>query len=172
MLYGEQVALTDMLDCRERRAGKQEEFLRKYHSTIISFCMNIPGPVKTNEDIAKVFHDGLHEILTYLKNNHIRILESIEYQEKTGNECILAIDCQDTKSLKNAMTEIEETHPIGRLFDIDVLDSNGNKMSRSTFRKCFLCSCQAQECASKRRHSVAEMQQFIDEKIQEYLKKA
>lgn len=55
MLHGETVMLTDMLDCRERRARKQDEYRKKYHTTIISFCMNIPGPIKTNEDITKVF---------------------------------------------------------------------------------------------------------------------
>lgn len=169
MLHGETVVLTDMLDCRERRARKQDEYREKYHTTIISFCMNIPGPIKTNEDITKVFHSGTHDILQYLEDNHIVILESVEYNEKTGNELILAVDCQDSKRIKDAMTHIEETHPIGRLFDIDVLDPNGNKMSRNTFRKCFICNCQAQECASRRRHSVLEMQEFIDAKIQEYL---
>ena len=42
MLHGETVVLTDMLDCRERRARKQDEYREKYHTTIISFCMNIP----------------------------------------------------------------------------------------------------------------------------------
>ena len=96
-------------------------------------------------------------------------VESVEYDEKTGNELILAVDCKDSKRIKDAMTSIEETHPIGRLFDIDVLDPDGNKMSRNTFRKCFICNCQAQECASRRRHSVPEMQEYIDSKIQEYL---
>ncbi len=169
MLNGENVELTDMLNCRERRAKKQKQFLDKYHSTIISFCMNIPGPIKTNEEITRIFHDGVHDILKYLQNNHITILESIEYNEKTGNELILAIDSQDHKGIKNAMTNIEETHSMGRLFDIDIIDSNGNKMSRNTFRKCFICNCQAQECAAKRKHSVPEMQQFIDLKIHEYL---
>lgn len=170
MLHGETVVLTDMLDCRERRSLKQEEYRNKYHTTVISFCMNIPGPIKTNPDITKVFQSGVKEILNFLQNSSIRILESVEYNEKTGNELLLAVDCTDSKRIKNAMTHIEETHPIGRLFDIDVINSDGVKMSRNTFRKCFICSCQAQECASTRRHSVPEMQNYIDSKIQDYLK--
>ena len=170
LLQGETVVLTDMLDCRERRFHKQEEYRNKYHTTVISFCMNIPGPVKTNPDIEKVFHSGVQEIMGFLLNSGIQILESAEYNEKTGNELLLAIDCTDSKCIKNAMTRIEETHPLGRLFDIDVLDPDGVKMSRNTFRKCFICNCQAQECASARKHSVPEMQEYIDSKIQEYLK--
>ena len=170
MLHGEAVVLTDMLDCRERRSCKQEEYRNKYHTTVISFCMNIPGPVKTNPDISKVFQSGVQDILSFLQSSDIKILESPEYNEKTGNELLLAIDSTDSKHIKNAMTHIEETHPLGRLFDIDVINPDGIKMSRNTFRKCFICNCQAQECASARKHSVPEMQEYIDSKIQEYLK--
>ena len=48
-MQGEQVVLTDMLQCRERRAQIQDTFIEQYHCPVISFCMNIPGPVKTNE---------------------------------------------------------------------------------------------------------------------------
>lgn len=169
MLQGETVVLTDMLDCRERRARKQNEYLEHYHTTIISFCMNIPGPVKTNADITKVFHDGVSDIKDYLKKARIQILDCTEYNEKTGNELIIATDTADSRTLKEAMTAIEENHPLGRLFDIDVIACDGTKLSRSTFRKCFICNAQAQECASSRKHSVPEMQEFIDSKIQEYL---
>ena len=50
-MQGEQVVLTDMLQCRERRAQIQDTFIEQYHCPVISFCMNIPGPVKTNEQI-------------------------------------------------------------------------------------------------------------------------
>ena len=168
-MEGQEVVLTDMLACRERRVNTQNAYIQKYQCPVISFCMNIPGPIKTNADITRVFHSGVHEIQQYLGNTHIAVLDSVEYNEKTGNELILAVDCKDSKRIKDAMTSIEETHPIGRLFDIDVLDPDGNKMSRNTFRKCFICNCQAQECASRRRHSVPEMQEYLDSKIQEYL---
>ena len=131
MLHGEAVVLTDMLDCRERRSCKQEEYRNKYHTTVISFCMNIPSPVKTNPDISKVFQSGVQDILSFLQSSDIKILESTEYNEKTGNELLLAIDSTDSKHIKNAMAHIEETHPLGRLFDIDVINPDGIKMSRN-----------------------------------------
>lgn len=42
-MQGEQVVLTDMLQCRERRAQIQDTFIEQYHCPVISFCMNIPG---------------------------------------------------------------------------------------------------------------------------------
>lgn len=62
----------------------------------------------------------------------------------------------------------EETHPVGRLFDLDVIDINGQKLSRPSFRKCIICGCQAQECARTRKHSVNEMQSKIEEMLMEF----
>ena len=59
--------------------------------------------------------------------------------------------------IKKLMTTMEETHILGRLFDIDVLDANGQKLSRDMPRRCLLCDKQAQICARSRRHSVSEL---------------
>ena len=50
-MNGENVNLEDMLNWREERVNIQNIFLSQYHCPVISFCMNIPGPIKTNEDI-------------------------------------------------------------------------------------------------------------------------
>ena len=47
-LAGEVVALEEMLAAREARAWRQQFFLQKYHAPLLSFTLNIPGPVKTN----------------------------------------------------------------------------------------------------------------------------
>lgn len=72
------------------------------------------------------------------------------------------------KKIKDLTTDIEETHPVGRLFDLDVIDINGQKLSRPSFRKCIICGCQAQECARTRKHSVNEMQSKIEEMLMEF----
>lgn len=164
MLNGDTVTLEEMLECRERRAYIQQQFLTKYACVIISFCLNIPGPVKTNPEIRKVFLDGQAQIKQTLKALNRTILDAVTFHEKTGDEWILCLD-GDPKLLKQHMTIIEETHPLGRLFDIDVLDANGIKISRTHYRKCLICDLQAQECARMRRHTVAEMQTAITEMI-------
>lgn len=168
-LIGEEVTLPEMLDCREQRARMQNELLAKYHTPLISFCMNIPGPVKTNASLQKVFESGVSDILRSLQENQISILDSVQKHEKTGDEMLLALHTSDAGLVKDLMTAIEETHPLGRLFDIDVLDANGNKLSRKTYRKCFLCGHQAQECASSRKHSVAELQSYIAKEVAKFL---
>lgn len=91
----------------------------------------------------------------------------MEIHEKTGDELLLAVD-YSAKKIKDLTTDIEETHPVGRLFDLDVIDINGQKLSRPSFRKCIICGCQAQECARTRKHSVNEMQSKIEEMLMEF----
>lgn len=62
----------------------------------------------------------------------------------------------------------KETHPLGLIFDMDVLDANGIKFSRPTYRKCLLCDRQAQDCARSRRHSVSELQDKIGDLLMEF----
>lgn len=170
MLIGEPVSLNEMLLCRERRVACQEQLLSEYNRPVISFCLNIPGPVKTNTDLHKVFEIGKQEILTMLTSLQLPILKSIQFSEKTGDELIICIDGM-AQNIKEHTCFIEDHHTLGRLFDIDVIDINGYKLSRETYRKCLICNCQAQECASSRRHSIAEMQVVIKNVINDYLKK-
>ena len=163
-MEGQEVVLTDMLACRERRVNTQNAYIQNYHCPVISFCMNIPGPIKTNEKIKKAFLSGKEALFAALKKENISVLAQIEFDDKTGNEIILAVDYPADK-IKELTTKIEETHPFGRLFDMDVIGTNGEKLSRGVYRKCLICGCQAQECARSRKHTVAEMQAKIEEML-------
>lgn len=165
MITSNQVTITDMMRCRERRAAIQQSYLDIYHKTVISFCMNIPGPIKTNPDIRKAFELGASEISDALSAEKLCVLSQYSFHDKTGDELLLCVD-GDAASVKKLMYKIEEVHPLGRLYDIDVLAPNGTKLSRPAFRKCILCDCQAQECARSRKHSVDEMFRKITDMIQ------
>ena len=73
--------------------------------------------------------------------NHWKILDLEEFHDHTGDELLLCIDA-DATVLKKVMTNIEETHPLGRLFDIDIIDENGGKLSHNR-RKRFAERVQA-----------------------------
>ena len=161
-MTGNEITLSQMLEQRELRAHIQQEFLRKYNSPLVSFTMNIPGPIKTNEQIRRVFDIGMILLLEGLNRSNAEILDSHEVHNDTGDELLLSVRNAEPKSLKDMAMIIENSSEIGRLFDIDVIDSHGNKLSRKEFRKCLICGNQAQECARSRTHSVKEMQDAID----------
>ena len=106
-MKGQEVVLTDMLACRERRVNIQNEYIQRYHCPVISFCMNIPGPIKTNEQIKKAFLSGKEALFAVLQKENIPILTQTEFDEKTGNEIILTVDYPADR-IKELTTEIEE----------------------------------------------------------------
>lgn len=161
-----EVQVIDMMRCRERRAGVQSALIERYGCPVVSFCMNIPGPVKTSETIRRAFEQGKDELFRQLAKKDIEVLCTEEFHEATGDELLLAAE-GNASVIKELATAIEETHPFGRLFDMDVIDKNGRKLSRGSYRKCILCDCQAQECARSRRHTLQELQQRVNELLRE-----
>ena len=158
-----------MLSRREMRANNQQSFLTKYHSPLISFTMNIPGPVKTNESIRRAFDIGQILLLEGLARLNAEILDYSEIHEDTGDELLLAVRNVQPEILKDMAVSIENFSPLGRLFDIDIINEHGRKLSRQEFRKCIICGRQAQECARSRTHSVSDMQEAVMSLLSENL---
>ena len=169
-MQGIEVGIDEILDCREKRVAIQNEMIKKYNKPVISFTMNIPGPIKTNDEIKKAFDIGKNLILENLKENNIAILEIQELNKNTGNELFISVNSLAEK-IKNITVSIEEASELGRLFDMDVIDINFEKLSRESFRKCLICEEQAQECGRSRKHSVGELQNKVEKILSKKLLK-
>ena len=151
-----EVTLYQMLAAREERAVRQQELLERFGKPIISFTMNIPGPVKDSPLIRRSFRWGLAR----LEEAFPRPLYRETKEEVTGCEAFFVID-GDAEAAKGICTQIEDDTPIGRLFDMDVLDETGAKLDRSLVdgksRNCIVCGAPGRGCASRRVHSVPEL---------------
>jgi len=162
-MIGNEINLQQMLARREARADEQKKFLEKYHAPLISFSMNIPGPIKTNHKIRAAFDEGRNLIFEALKNIGAAVNEFIETHEDIGDEILISVNnIKSPEELKNLAIKIENENKFGRLFDIDVINSGGEKLSREKFRKCLICDKQAQDCARSRAHTVKEMQDAVE----------
>lgn len=157
---GKEVTIEEVLYSREKRLMMQTSLIKKHNSPIISFTLNIPGPIKNNILIKNAFDYGKDKIFKNLDSHRMEILEIEELNENTGNELFIAVK-SDAKTLKSIAVEIEEAEAIGRIFDIDVIDKNFEKLSRNKFRKCFICNEQAQECGRSGRHSIEILQDKV-----------
>lgn len=149
-----EVSLQDILNAREVRAEKQKELLLQYSKPLLCFTMNIPGPEKYSPEISVGFQVGHRLITDALKG---RILHKELYRKNTGCEGFYIVDMLSTE-LKQLAVELEEIPSIGRLFDMDVLDIDGRKISRQELglppRKCLLCNNDAAICARSRAHGL------------------
>lgn len=142
------VNMLELLKAREERAARQSRFLSSYKGALLSYSMNIPGPVKDSPLIRLAFHEGRRRLLVRLRP----AAEELSF-DAAGPALLWAVD-MDAAELKAISEEIEERDQLGRLFDMDVLDPAGEKLSRSTPRKCLLCGEDARLCARSRRHGL------------------
>ncbi len=159
-----EVTLSQMLDARENRVKKQNDILSQFKLPLISFTMNIAGPVKTSPLIKRAFYEGI----SLLKEN---LTQDIVYEdissEITGFEAIFSVNA-DASKLKDICTCIEDRLTIGRLFDMDVIDLDGKKLERKNTRGCFVCGAPGRACAAGRLHSVNELQTATKEIMENY----
>lgn len=162
-----QATLQEILDARERRAQIQKTLQEKYQKPLICFTMNIPGPEKFNRDISIGFSVGNQLLLELLKEHPV--LHRQMLLKNTGCESYYVVD-QPAAALKLLTVKVEDTDPIGRLFDIDVLDTGGRKLTREELgfarRRCLLCDKDAAVCARSRAHGLPALQEKVNTLLQ------
>ena len=62
MFDGKEVTIQDMMNCRDRRSYYQIQFIQKYNCPVLSFTLNIPGPIKTDTRLLALFNDAKEDI--------------------------------------------------------------------------------------------------------------
>ena len=95
----------------------------------------------------------------------------IERDLETGYEAYL-ITPLPLLEAKRIAVQIEDTHPLGRLFDIDIIDKDGVPVSRdrvgSSPRRCLVCDREARYCMRMRWHTQEEIWERINAMVDEY----
>lgn len=171
VFYGPTAQLPDMLDARERRAAMQRTLLADARDgeSLLSVTLSIPGPHKTSDVLERVFDE--------LVDRAVDALDGAATRERTraggvsGPELMMLVALEPLE-LKRRVSAVEETHPLGRLADLDVLGRTGDTLfsvQRTEIglppRRCLICDGEAKACARSRAHTVIEMQEKIAEII-------
>ncbi len=137
-----------MLDAREARQQRQRDLLARFGKPLICFTMNIAGSVKDAPMIRYAFFCGLTNLLERLGQP---LYQSFAC-EKTG--CIACLIYDDSAQVLKAAAIALESTDVGRLYDIDVLDADGTKLSRAEPRRCLVCGEPVPACARSRAHGL------------------
>lgn len=166
------VTLDDMLLARENRAWKQQQLMQQHCHPVVSFSLNIAGSHKTFPMAERIFEEGMQQIEDQLSRYQMKALEKLETREKSGSECLYVV-AEKPMVLKRRMAAIEDGFVLGRLFDIDVIRTNGENVSREEIGKenrlCLICNETAAVCARSRAHSVSELMNKTIEIMTQYL---
>jgi len=161
-------SMQEILLAREQRMYMQRQFLKNNKVPLISFSMNIAGPVKNSPLIRQGFAIGRRRILACLAGENISCLQEAELSSPTGDVCFVSADT-DSLYLKQLMIRLEDQDALGRLFDIDVIppftedDASAllPRISREDLglppRRCLLCGKPSRNCTLRRVHPLDDI---------------
>ena len=122
--FTHEVTVPEMLAARDHRVEQQRDFIARFHHPVICFMLNIPGPHKVGEDFYWAFETGLQRIGHSLDQNGIRIEAEEKDVEVTGYVYYASVDAEAIR-VKELMCLIEDADRLGRIFDIDVIQKDG-----------------------------------------------
>ncbi len=164
------ITLDRLLASRDtRRAIQQQLMAANPESTLVCLTVVMPGSVKRNEQSLTVAQAAV-EALKHELDGRISYLD--ERDLPTGYEAFLLVSMAPLEA-KKITCMIEETHPLGRLFDIDVFDTGGLPVPREAvglqLRRCMLCDNEARWCMRNRTHTQEELHNHINELISNYV---
>ncbi|MGC9312631.1 MAG: citrate lyase holo-[acyl-carrier protein] synthase [Sediminispirochaetaceae bacterium] len=158
-------SLNDILERREARVRLRARLQQEHPWPAVVFSLNIPGPEKTGDRYNLIHKAGERELAAQLAAGTMEVIRRCIVYGACGREAFFIVRA-GTRELKELCCRIEENHPLGRLFDMDVYEREGSPLRRSDLgkpsRRCFLCSAPAAECARSQRHSPSEMTAFIE----------
>jgi DNA-binding GntR family transcriptional regulator len=101
-----------------------------------------------------------------LQEMDVNIVHMETIEKNTGREGFISVDL-DPYQAKKIAAEIEDTHDLGRIFDIDVFDQLHNQLNRSAIqlkpRKCLLCDEEALVCMKMKNHTYEELIEKVEE---------
>lgn len=158
----QEITLTDILTAREERVAIQNHLLSAYQVPVVSFTMNIAGPVKVTALSRRAFLWGMDRLRLGLLQNRLPVFKEACRHLPTGDEGYFAVDAP-AETVKALCVELEEAGwSLGRLFDMDVIGTDGRKLERGFERPCLVCGKPGRGCASRRVHSVEQLREATD----------
>ena len=160
------ITLQELLDSRDRRARRQGELLSQFPGrALLCLTVQLPGPEKRNALSLEIARAGV-EAIEKRFNPVFKETNDLE----TGFEGFFVIDGQPLE-VKKAAAELEDTHPLGRLMDLDVIGPEG-PIGRADIglqeRRCLLCEKPARYCMRAGSHTHEELMAKIKQLVSSY----
>ena len=148
-----------LLADREKRAKMVVQMVKE--SDVVSVKANVPGWEK-NIPLAILTTKHLAKIIKSAGAKGLKMHHSLD-----GLSCFAKVE--DGYKFKDYAVSLEQTHPLGRLIDIDVtIKGEKQSLTRGSLRKCFLCDNPAFVCGKNKTHSIGELVNYFNKTAKEY----
>lgn len=159
-LHGRKVDLNEILEAKEERAGIKSQLRMRYNTPVVSMAINSPGGIKYSDEVVDLLYHSVELVRKEIRQLSYTILEERVYHSCAGPWAVMAVT-GSAVAMKEMMILLEEKLPYGRLLDIDVLNREGEQITRSLMgrkaRNCLVCSNQAVLCMREAAHSSDEI---------------
>lgn len=190
------ITLNELLASRDARHATQQKLLAEHSGkTLVCLTVVMPGSVKRNQQSLTAAHaavEAMRKAFAVKENKGLFPLETPEPPEnlvplenpeppaptlleldlETGYEAYLITPIPLLEA-KRIAVNIEDTHPLGRLFDIDIINADGVPVSRDAIgekpRRCLVCDHEARYCMRMRWHTQEEIWAKINEMVDSYV---
>ena len=163
------MSLTEILAARDARFRHQRELIAAHPElSLVVLTIVMPGQEKRNGWTLKAADAAVKA----LKDKFADTIEYFETKDlETGYEAFL-LTTLPRRDAKMAACSIEDSHPLGRIYDIDVLTEKCVPLSRTELglpsRRCLLCDDDARVCMRLQHHSYDELISTIKQMIDNY----
>lgn len=160
VITGSPVTSVELRAARDRRVLKKWELLTPGGEIcLVEFSLNIAGAVKTFPFARAAFREEVRELSDRL--SRFSVLKTEVYEKNTG-DCAFFLLKSQAIQVKKFLVSVEESHPLGRLFNLDVCGPDGISVKRHDLgllpRTCLVCGEDAHVCAQKKSHSMELIQ--------------
>ncbi|MCS2159742.1 citrate lyase holo-[acyl-carrier protein] synthase [Scandinavium sp. H11S7] len=164
------VKLDEMLAAKDNRAARQTDWLQHYGQPVVSLTLVTPGEVKDSIRYRNSMGVAIQACDQLLWQHHWQVLDRQVLWLPTGPEVLWCV-AHSAAEIKAHATTLEQSHPLGRLWDIDVICPQSGPVGRTALghsqRRCLLCDEPAHACSRSRRHEqalvVASVEKLIDD---------
>ncbi|MGE4527874.1 MAG: citrate lyase holo-[acyl-carrier protein] synthase [Rhodospirillaceae bacterium] len=170
---GPDAPLAAILEARERRVARRGAALAgRQGAAAVTVTVVMPGPVK-DCGLSRLVHAAALESLDRLwAEQGWQADAAVRETPLTGPEAMFVI-AADATVLKRALIDLEEHHPLGRLWDIDVAAPDGQAVSRGSLglppRRCLVCGRPAHLCARSRAHPLEDLLKAMERRVNAWI---
>lgn len=156
-----EITLKQLLAHRDARDAYEKELLRRHAGCCLAvFTLVWPGADKNAPETSGLFAAGIAALVHLWSDLGVTPLSFETYSPQAGPEAFILLR-EDAHEIKRALCALEESVPYGRLWDMDVIGADGQRLSREAVgfseRGCIVCGAEGRACASRRLHPVHEV---------------
>ncbi len=160
-----------ILIAREQRASLRKQCAQNGRHSL-SLSLNIPGHPKSTPLLSRFFEEVLAECKLFLQAHRIRIETAHEVRraDDAGDFYLVPLPAGLSSVFIKALGEtFEESHPLGRIIDIDITDHQLQPVSSGKLKQCLLCEKPAVVCMREATHTYQELREYLENRIRSYL---